>query len=224
MVKFEPCQTSQCLKWRIPVVTSATPYLLQHSMASWSRMLPPGCAMAFTPALHAISTESFHANGKNASLAITDPCTHTHTHIADWAGAQVFPSHRGAASKADKQQRCCAAETDTNPCRLCKATSAHALADMMAKSALHTIAYMLCLFAQINSAQAWLYKSGIWHDVPRAVKQQGNQPACCRKSCQPCLTHRPGPSIKYKGMTISGQVLNSKLHTLYTVACWFIQA
>lgn len=42
--------TCQCLKWRTPVVTSATPYLLQQSMASWSRMLPPGWAMAATPA------------------------------------------------------------------------------------------------------------------------------------------------------------------------------
>ncbi len=71
------CWCYQCLKWRTPVVTSATPYLLQQSTASWSRMLPPGCAIAFTPALQAISTESFQANGKKASLAITEPCSAT---------------------------------------------------------------------------------------------------------------------------------------------------
>jgi hypothetical protein len=43
-------RSNQCLKWRTPVVTRATPYLLQQSTASWSRMLPPGCAMAATPA------------------------------------------------------------------------------------------------------------------------------------------------------------------------------
>ena len=67
--------SAQCRKWRLPVVTSATPYLLQQSMASWSRKLPPGCAIAATPAWHAFSTESPQEKGKNASLASTEPCT-----------------------------------------------------------------------------------------------------------------------------------------------------
>lgn len=39
----------------------ATPYLSQHAMASSSLTLPPGCAMHVTPALHAFSTASPHA-------------------------------------------------------------------------------------------------------------------------------------------------------------------
>ena len=70
---------AQCRKWRLLVVTSATPYLLQQSMASWSRRLPPGCAMPATPASHAFSTESFQEKGKNASLASTEPCMAMHS-------------------------------------------------------------------------------------------------------------------------------------------------
>ena len=65
--------SSQCLKCLTPVVASATPYLSQHSTASPSRREPPGCAIAATPAWHAISTLSPHENGKNASDARADP-------------------------------------------------------------------------------------------------------------------------------------------------------
>lgn len=57
------------------MVTSATPYLLQQSTASLSLMLPPGCAIAATPALQAISTLSFQLKGKKASEARTEPLT-----------------------------------------------------------------------------------------------------------------------------------------------------
>ena len=33
---------NQCLKWRIPVVTMATPLALQYSIESLSRIEPPG--------------------------------------------------------------------------------------------------------------------------------------------------------------------------------------
>ena len=55
----------------MPVITMATPLLLQYSIDSLSRIEPPGCITAVTPALCAISTQS--PNGKNASEAITAP-------------------------------------------------------------------------------------------------------------------------------------------------------
>lgn len=70
----QPWTAPTHLKWRTPVVSSATPYLLQQSMASWSRTEPPGCTMAPTPAWQAISTESFQEKGKKASEASTAPC------------------------------------------------------------------------------------------------------------------------------------------------------
>ena len=50
-----------------------TPYWLQQSIASWSRLLRPGWIMVLMPNLQASSTASFQANGKNASLAKAAP-------------------------------------------------------------------------------------------------------------------------------------------------------
>ena len=59
----------QCLKCRTPVKTRATPYLLQQSTASWSRMLPPGSAITPMPLWHASSTASFQAASCAGSAA-----------------------------------------------------------------------------------------------------------------------------------------------------------
>jgi len=90
----------QCLKCLTPVTTRATPYLLQQSMASWSRTLPPGWAMAATPAWQAFSTESFHEKGKKASLASADPCGSTSFSVQAMRGCAAhfvtceFPRYR----------------------------------------------------------------------------------------------------------------------------------
>jgi hypothetical protein len=62
---------AQCLKWRIPANTMAIPCSLAASMLSLSRIDPPGCMIAVTPACAAASIPSL--NGKNASDAMIAP-------------------------------------------------------------------------------------------------------------------------------------------------------
>src|SRR5262249_42715988 len=64
-------RTNQCRKCRTPVKTIASPCSSQAATESASRIEPPGCTMAVTPALAAASTLS--RNGKNASEASTEP-------------------------------------------------------------------------------------------------------------------------------------------------------
>ena len=61
----------QCRKWRTPVSTMAIPAASAAATISASFTLPPGCAIAVTPARAATSTPS--GNGKNASDARTLP-------------------------------------------------------------------------------------------------------------------------------------------------------
>ena len=63
----------RCLKLLIPVNTIGIPCSLQASIDSWSRTDPPGWIIAVIPTDAALSTQSL--NGKNASLAITQPTT-----------------------------------------------------------------------------------------------------------------------------------------------------
>src|SRR6202035_4154639 len=61
----------QCLKWRSPVRTIATPAASAAAIASLSFTDPPGWTIARTPARAATSTPSGY--GKNPSLASTEP-------------------------------------------------------------------------------------------------------------------------------------------------------
>src|SRR5215213_702221 len=61
----------QCRKWRRLVITIATPRSSAARTTSSSRLEPPGCMTAFTPASASDSSPS--ANGKKASLAATAP-------------------------------------------------------------------------------------------------------------------------------------------------------
>ena len=62
--------THQCLKCLTLVKSSETPYLLQHSIASLSLMLPPGSAITPMPASHASSTASFQAVNRICMLLV----------------------------------------------------------------------------------------------------------------------------------------------------------
>ena len=60
-------------------------------------MDPPGCAIALTPAWHAISTESPQAKGKNASLAKTlDPIRAAAKKKAPEAAAKAYDAASAA--------------------------------------------------------------------------------------------------------------------------------
>src|SRR5919112_357364 len=65
------CPARQCRKWRRLVITIATPRSSAARTTSSSRLEPPGCITAFTPASASDSSPS--ANGKKASLAATAP-------------------------------------------------------------------------------------------------------------------------------------------------------